>query len=176
MAEPLVDRPIIKAIINKITHPLLAVSIFNLLLSFYHIPVIFNLIMSKMLYMDLAFIILVFFAFVMWWVIVQPTTKTRSISDLQKLGYVFVASVLLTPACAMITFADHFLYIKTATEHVLFPGFSPMEDQSTGGVIMKVTQEFVFICTFGYIFYKWSRKDNPKKDNDLLNPKFLRKL
>lgn len=170
MVDPLVGRPLIKRVVNKITHPLLAVSIFNILLSFYHVPVIFNWIMSKMVYMNVALIILLFFAFVMWWVIVQPTDQTRSISDLQKLGYIFVASVLLTPACAMITFADHFLYIKTATEHLNISGFSSMEDQSTGGVIMKVTQELVFICTFGYIFYKWSKKDNPRLDNDL-NPK-----
>ncbi len=170
MVEPLVTRPVIHSIINKLTHPLLAVSLFNLLLSFYHIPVIFNWIMSSMLNMNVALIILLFFSFVMWWVIVQPTEKTRSISDPQKLGYVFIASVLLTPACAMITFASDFLYIKTATEHVFFSGFSPLEDQSTGGVVMKITQELSFICTFGYIFYKWQKKDNPKLNNDL-NPK-----
>lgn len=170
MVLPLIRRSAIKSFINKITHPLLAVSIFNSLLSFYHVPVIFNFIMSKMVYMYGALVILLFFAFVMWWVIVQPTLETRHISDLQKLGYIFVASVLLTPACAMITFARDFLYIKTATEPTFFQFLPPHDDQSLGGVVMKVTQELVFICTFGYIFYKWTERENPTKDYDL-NPK-----
>jgi putative membrane protein len=171
MLLPYVKRPIIKSFINKVTHPLLAVSLFNLLLSFYHVPVIFNFIMSQMTYMDISLVILLFFAFVMWWVIIEPTSETRSISSLQKLGYVFIASVLLTPACAMITFADHFLYQKVAMEPTYFTALPPLQDQSTGGVIMKIVQELVFICTFGYIFYKWSKKENPAKGNDL-NPKF----
>jgi putative membrane protein len=170
MLLPFVKRPYIKRFINKVTNPLLAVSLFNILISFYHVPVIFNLIMSRMIYMDAALVILLFFAFVMWWVIMEPTPETRSISDLQKLGYVFVASVLLTPACAMITFADQFLYQKVAMEPTYFTALPPLQDQSTGGVIMKIVQELVFICTFGYIFYRWQKKDNPAKDNDL-NPK-----
>ena len=170
MLLPYVRNRAIKAFINKVTQPILAVSLFNLLISFYHVPVIFNFIMSRMVYMNCALVILSFFAFVMWWVIIEPTSETRTISDLQKLGYVFVASVLLTPACAMITFADHFLYQKIAMEPTYFSDLPPLQDQSTGGVIMKIVQELVFICTFGYIFYRWSKRENPSKDNDL-NPK-----
>ncbi|WEG10850.1 cytochrome c oxidase assembly protein [Pullulanibacillus sp. KACC 23026] len=170
MIVPLVKRSAFKRFINFMTNPILAVSLFNLLLSFYHVPVIFNLIMSKMAYMNLSLVLLLFFAFVMWWPIVQPTLETRSLTELQKLGYVFVASILLTPACAMITFANSFLYLKTATEPTFFANFSPMEDQSTGGVVMKVTQELVFICTFAYIFFKWSKREKPELENDL-NPK-----
>lgn len=170
MLLPYVTRPKIKAFINKVTQPLLAVSLFNILLSFYHVPVIFNFIMSRMIYMDVALVILLFYAFVMWWVVIEPTSETRTISDLQKLGYVFVASVLLTPACAMITFASQILYQKVAMEPTYFSILPPLQDQSTGGVIMKVVQELVFICTFGYIFYRWSKRENPTKDNDL-NPK-----
>ncbi|MFC4617547.1 cytochrome c oxidase assembly protein [Camelliibacillus cellulosilyticus] len=171
MVVPLFKLKGLKKFLNFITHPLLAVSLFNILISFYHIPTIFNWIMVSDMRMMVANIILLFFAFVMWWLIVQPPmVHAHKLKPMEKIFYVFAASILLTPACAMIMFANHFIYDTTAAETQLFSFLSPLEDQKSGGVVMKIIQEIVFIGALGHIFYQWSKKDRDSGANDL-NPK-----
>ncbi|WP_085521542.1 cytochrome c oxidase assembly protein [Tuberibacillus sp. Marseille-P3662] len=169
MVIPVIRVTPVKFVLKILLKPLLAVSLFNLFLSFYHIPIFFDAIMSDMTYMILANIFLIFLAFIMWWVIIPPTDELGTIDNPKKLIYVFFASVLLTPACAMITFAPGMLYESVATEPVIWI-MSRLEDQHTGGVVMKVMQEIVFIATFGYIFFKWFRQERETNKSNDLNP------
>ncbi|MGV3489602.1 MAG: cytochrome c oxidase assembly protein [Tuberibacillus sp.] len=171
MVIPLLKIKGVKKFIQFITHPLLAVTLFNLLLSFYHIPLLFNKIMESAWAMGMANVILTFLAFVMWWLVVHPEiVGLRSLKPLPKIGYVFAASILLTPACAIIMFSDHIMYTKVAAEQQIFHFLPPLMDQKSGGVIMKIFQELVFIATLAYIFVQWAKTDLKSEDNDL-NPK-----
>ena len=89
---------------------------------------------------------------------------------MQKIAYVFVASILLTPACAIIMFSSHLMYTSVANEPLVFHMMPPLADQKSGGVIMKIFQEIVFVCTLGYIFFQWVRSEHDLEANDL-NPK-----
>ncbi|GGE39538.1 cytochrome c oxidase assembly factor CtaG [Pullulanibacillus camelliae] len=170
MVDPLLKQKSVRSILHFLTNPILGVLLFNVLLSFYHVPVIFNFIMSHPWMMVMANVVLIFFAFIMWWLVFTPTEKnTRVLTDFQKLGYVFASSVILTPACAMIMFADHFLYIKTASEVTVLHFLPPLQDQKSGGVVMKIMQEIVFICVLASIIYKWAKKERDPQANDL-NP------
>jgi len=171
MVIPLLKVAPIKRVIQFLTHPLLAVTMFNLLLSFYHIPIFFNNIMKSQIVMTLADLILIFFAFVMWWLIVHPDiVGMRQLKPLPKIGYVFAASILLTPACAIIMFSDHLMYTTVAMEPQIFHFLPPLMDQKSGGVIMKIFQEIVFVATLAYIFVQWAKSDVKGEENDL-NPK-----
>lgn len=171
MIIPVLKVRWIKKFVHFITHPLLACALFNILLSFYHIPVIFNKIMLSGIAMTVANIILIFFAFVMWWLIITPNiVGIRRLKPMPKIGYVFAASILLTPACAMIMFSDGVMYHTIASEPRVIGIFSHLADQRSGGVIMKIFQEIVFVCTLGYIFIQWARTDRDPEANDL-NPK-----
>ncbi len=41
----------------------------------------------------------------MWWPMLNPLPEYQTLSDIKKLGYMFVIGILLTPACALIIFA-----------------------------------------------------------------------
>jgi putative membrane protein len=171
MIIPLLKIKWVKKFVHFITHPLLAVTLFNLLLSFYHIPLIYNKIMTSVIAMIVANVILTFFAFVMWWLIVTPNIiGVRRLKPMQKICYLFVSSILLTPACGIIMFADHFIFITVANEPQLFHFLPPLTDQSSGGVVMKAFQEIVYVAILGYIFIQWARSDRDPEANDL-NPK-----
>jgi len=170
MVDPLLKNRVWRGGLRFLTNPILGMLSFNVLLSLYHVPVIFNFIMRVTWVMVLANSILIFFAFIMWWLVFTPTEKnTRVLTDFQKLGYVFASSVILTPACALIMFADHFLYIKTASEVTILHFLPPLQDQKSGGVIMKIMQEMVFIGVLASIIYKWAKKERDPQANDL-NP------
>ena len=171
MVAPIFKIPLLKKIFKFWTQPILAALTFNVLLSFYHIPLLFNWIMAHGWTMFVSNIILIFFSFMMWWLVFPPLLEhIKVLTDFQKLGYVFVTSVVLTPACAMIMFSDHFLYHQTANATTVFEFLPPLQDQKSGGVIMKILQELVFVCVLASVVYRWAKNERDPEQDDL-NPK-----
>ncbi|MEB3102299.1 cytochrome c oxidase assembly factor CtaG [Ferviditalea candida] len=179
-----------KSLLYSLTNPIITVLLFNALFSFYHWPSVLDFVMTHFIIHRLFDAIMLIAAFMMWWPIVTPLPETERLSDLQKMGYVFANGVLLTPACGLITFADHTLYstfsdpnvwatamgycVPDGTPAELLSQFSggpkfffilsALEDQQLGGVLMKLTQEAVYGTVLAYIFFKWYRKENPKRN------------
>ncbi|GGH77373.1 putative membrane protein [Pullulanibacillus pueri] len=171
MVDPLLNMTFIRKTLKFFSNPILGVLSFNLLLSFYHIPVIFNFIMSQGWRMTLANVILIIFSFIMWWLVFPPTERnTRVLTQFQKLGYVFAASVVLTPACAMIMFSNHVMYNTIAHEPQVISFLPALQDQNSGGVIMKIMQEIVFVCVLAHVVYSWAKSERDPEQDDL-NPK-----
>lgn len=123
----------------------------------------------------------------MWWPILNPLPVAGDLPELRKMGYVAMNAILLTPACALVIFANEPLYLTYTDPQVwavalgycipkgadfILENFSgpqafyilpPLEDQQLGGVIMKVVQEIIDIIILAYIFFKWYAKE--KKDD-----------
>ncbi|WP_174731053.1 cytochrome c oxidase assembly protein [Mesobacillus harenae] len=144
--------------------PLVSLLLFNILFSLYHIPVVFDAIVSNTIYHNLTHLVLTATAFIMWIPLFPVADELDTLSPLQKLGYIFGAGILLTPACALIIFADQPLYEVYSNAPQLFAYLGPVEDQQTGGIIMKVVQEFIYGSIIGYIFYIWAKKEHTKEE------------
>lgn len=173
-----------KRFFKLFTQPLIAVALFNVMFSFYHIPVIFDYLMVHKLAHDSFQTILFFAAILMWWTIIAPVPEWNRISELQRVGLIFLDGLLLTPACALIIFAGSALY-ETFTNPVAWatalslclPGtqtVSPdlieqfmllplIEDQRLGGVLMKVAQEVLYGSFLIYVFLQWVRRERSEE-------------
>lgn len=183
--RPLFQYRLSKLIAKIVMHPFAALFVFNLFVSLYHLPDIFDYLMANytvhVSYQAFLFIAALF----MWWQILTPLTEYDGLSEIKKIAYVFANSALLLPACALIIFADHMIYAtytnpelwSTALGYCLPAGtpvspdlfhmfnlLSPMEDQQLGGIVMKLTQELVFMIVLGYIFYHWVQKEKKVVD------------
>lgn len=155
----------LKAILRAVTHPLVAALMFNTLFSFYHIPFIFDAAALNHQWMTVYHIILVLAAFAMWWPIVSPLSdNTKQLAGLKKLTYIFANGVLITPACALIIFAENPLYATYISAPQIFPSLDTFSDQRLGGIIMKLVQELVYGCVLAYVFYHWYKQE---KQEDL---------
>lgn len=179
MARRVLEMRIIGRAIAFITKPLLSVLVFNILFSFYHMPDIHDQIMTNYTLHTVYYFALLIAAFMMWWPIFTPIKEINGLSELKKIGYIFANGVLITPACALIIFADHALFATYSDPNVwavamgycipagsaaildnfsgpeFFAIFSPQEDQQLGGVIMKVAQELIYGSTLAYVFFNW---------------------
>ncbi|WP_026692163.1 cytochrome c oxidase assembly factor CtaG [Peribacillus kribbensis] len=174
------------------TKPLIALLVFNVFFSFYHIPFVFDFLMKNMLYHSLSTVFLFITAIFMWWPVIQPDGKDKELSGLQKIGYIFGNGILLTPACALIIFTKHPLYgtfsdpaswmqmmsMCVPASSLKGMGISGpellnwlplLEDQQLGGVIMKIIQEIVYGSMLGYIFFDWYKKENKKSSEETEN-------
>lgn len=165
LIRPLWWRPMLEPILTFFTHPLIAIALFNLLLSLYHLPIIFDTIMSSVWLMIGAHLLLLLSAFCMWWPVIAPIPELDRLSPLQKMTYLFADSILLTPACALIIFAGGLMYESfpyTDVPASLLP-LTPLDDQQTGGVIMKVIQEVAYGTFLCYTFFGWVRGERKKE-------------
>ncbi|WLD95032.1 cytochrome c oxidase assembly protein [Alkalihalobacillus sp. AL-G] len=155
----------IKRTFHFFTQPLIALLLFNLLISFYHLPFIFDSIMAQPLLHEPYHVVLLLTSIFMWWPVIAPLPEENRLSDLQKVGYIFADGVLLTPACALIIFADTIIYDTYMNAPQIFEYLAPLDDQQAGGVIMKIAQEIIYGGILLYILIRWVRKER-KNDKE----------
>ncbi|WP_121662166.1 cytochrome c oxidase assembly protein [Metabacillus litoralis] len=160
--EPIFAFGLRYKIIRFLKYPLIPLLLFNVLFSFYHIPFIFNLVVSNNILHNLTHAILTVTAFFMWIPLIPMVRELDKLTEVQKVGYIFGAGVLLTPACALIIFSEQTFYPVYSEAPQLFSILPPLEDQRTGGIIMKMVQEIVYGTMIGYIFFKWAKKERSK--------------
>ncbi len=180
---------IIKPLFSFFTKPLIALILFNGIFSFYHIPLIFDFIkQSMMLHASYTFLLFVLAIF-MWWPLMNEVKGYQSLSGLKKVGYIFANGILLTPACALIIFADVPMYetfsdprawgeaLKLCVPPSLLAGLdlsgpemfnsmSLIQDQQLGGIVMKIMQEIIYGVILAQVFFSWFRQEQ-ETENDL---------
>lgn len=166
----------VKMILSFFTRPIFTLFLFNGTMSFYHVPVVFDAIMASETLHIVSHAILMFTAICMWWPIVAPVPEIDNLKPLFKLALIFGNGVLLTPACAMITFTNELLFNTYAEMSQLVPLMSPIHDQQLGGVIMKIMQEIVYITAISVVLVRWIRSERAKDEQDLLELKYQAQL
>lgn len=165
MLQPLMKNAIFRGVLSFFTRPLIALFLFNMLFSIYHMPAIMDYLMTNDLALFGYHSMLLFTAFMMWFPVFCPIAELNRLNDLKKMAYIFGNGVLLTPACALIIFANSIIYDMYANVTVPFPHLPALDDQQLGGVIMKIIQEVVYGAVLAYIFFRWYRRER-KEDND----------
>lgn len=159
LLKPLFVRPWMKRFVYPLTHPLLSVLGFNLLFSIYHLPLVFNSLGQSALLHAGYHLLLLAAAFHMWFPVFCPVAEWNRLSELQRMAYIFANGVLLTPACALIIFADTLMYDAYMDAPMVLFWLHGLDDQQMGGVVMKIVQEIVYGSVLAYCFFKWYRME-----------------
>ncbi|WP_078381025.1 cytochrome c oxidase assembly factor CtaG [Sutcliffiella halmapala] len=192
-----IHLPVVKPIFRFFSKPLIALIVFNAIFSLYHIPVVFDTVKVDMAMHTTYTAVMFLAAFIMWWPLVNPLPEEQRLSGIKKIGYIMADGILLTPACALIIFADQPLY-ATYSELTawlaalelcvpagtlagldlggpeLFNALPLVEDQQLGGVIMKIIQEIMYGSILAFVFFQWARREREKDELELapsMNPK-----
>jgi putative membrane protein len=184
---------LIRSVFTFFTKPLIALILFNGFFSFYHVPIIFDHVMQNV-WLHAGYSILLFIlGLFMWWPLMSKLPEMQSLSGIVKVGYIFADGILLTPACALIIFANDPLYATYSDPHIwgkmmslcvgesnfnslnlsgpqLFSSLSVIHDQQTGGVIMKVIQEIIYGGMLGQVFFEWYKKDQEESKLEMQKP------
>lgn len=196
------ELPVINKIVKLFTKPILAIFLFNGLFSVYHIPLVLDTLKQDLVLHELYTIILFISAWFMWHPIFNKhIPEELHMSNIKKILYIFFIGVLLTPSCGLIIFSGTAMYetytsgkawlgamtlcvpadtLNTVVQGTglsgpeYFTNFTPLEDQQTGGVIMKVMQEIVFGIYLYIIFMRWFRYE--RKNEKQITEDSLRKL
>ncbi|RAS85019.1 cytochrome c oxidase assembly factor CtaG [Priestia endophytica] len=179
----------VKPLFSFATKPLISLILFNGAFSFYHLPLIFDFVKTNAFIHGSVTSFLFVASFCMWWPLMNKVNE-NDMSGIKKIGYIFANGVLLTPACALIIFADTPLYETYTSPEAwlqamslcvpvdmlgslnisgpeMFNTLPPLEDQQLGGVLMKIIQEIVYGSILAYVFFGWARRERAK---DAISP------
>lgn len=179
--------PPIHFIFKLAAKPLVAIILFNFVFSMYHMPVVFETVKSHWFYHGIMTTTIFILALLMWWPMLTTIQEWMKLSHLQKIGCIFLGGVLLTPACALLIFADVPLYSTytdpdawaqalalcvpadvLASANIgspeMFQWLPVQEDQQLGGVLMKIMQEIVYGIVLFRVFFAWFNRENRKVD------------
>lgn len=157
-----------KKIITFFTKPIIALLLFNGVFSFYHVPSIFDFLMTSSVYMYLSILVLLVLSFIMWWPVISPVETTANMKPLYKIAYICGMGILLTPACALIIFSKDLLYTSYMHSSQLL-GIDPLNDQQGGGALMKIIQEIIYGTVIAVVFFAWSKEQKNFELEDKLN-------
>ncbi|MCR8643190.1 cytochrome c oxidase assembly protein [Paenibacillus sp. N1-5-1-14] len=153
--EPVLKVRWVHLIVKFFTSPIIAVLLFNLLFSVYHLPLVMDFVMMNELARFAYHSVLLFTAFTMWFPVFTTIPDYGSMTGVKKMGYIFVNGVLLTPACALIIFAETPMYAMYKDVVLPFEFLPVLDDQQLGGVVMKIMQELSYGFVLFIIFRKW---------------------
>ncbi len=185
--KALIENRFIKPMFRFFTKPLLALIVFSGMFSIYHIPLIFDVIKQNEWYHILFTLLLFISSLFLWWPIMNKLQGEHQVHGLSKIGYIIASAILITPACALIIFANHSMYATytsgeawlkamelcvpssklaslTLSGPELFSNMSTIEDQRLGGVIMKIIQEVIYGVILGMVFFQWYKSEQENAD------------
>ena len=182
-------KPVIRPLFRLFTQPIMALIVFNGIFSFYHIPLIFDVVKTDIWIHAIYTSVLFVLAICMWWPLMNELPEYESLNGIKKVGYVFANGILLTPACALIIFADTPMYNTFSDPRAwaqalelcvpsttlaslnlsgpeMFNSMSLIHDQQLGGVIMKIIQEIVYGAALAHIFFQWYREEQTENERE----------
>ena len=134
---------------------------FTLIFSFWHIGAFYEAaIRDKTIHMA-EHLSMYFSSIAMWWPVCGPSKRVPPLRFGPQMLYILALMLGQTPIFAILTFSKDVLYdTYFYAERII--DLSPLEDQKTGGVLMKLANMAVSVGVLSSIFYRWSTQSAAK--------------
>lgn len=139
-----------------LTRPLIALVLFNVAVAVSHIPRVVDLAATSELFHFGAHVVLVGTALCMWSPVVNPLIELPRLAYPPRMFYLFLQSLVPTVPASFLTFGQTVLY-RTYADGPSLWGISPLTDQRTAGLIMKIVGGFVLWGIIAALFFRWYR-------------------
>lgn len=153
-------------LLKKLTHPIPACLIFNLIFAIWHIPYLYEWALRDRMVHNLEHLTFIGSALLMWMPLRGPVQHFRLSYGFQML-YIGALTIAQAPVFAFVTFSQKALY----QTYELAPRLTLLTargDQQLGGVLMKVTGMIVFSIAFIQIFMAWYRAEQQREQKQEL--------
>jgi putative membrane protein len=155
MVDPVLSRPVVRAPLKILTHPLSCAILYSLIVGVWHAPSLYDLALRNKLVHVAEHILFFVAALFYWWPLLSPSRALPKINPGLQMLYLVGVIITMTPVFAYITFSHDILYPTYEYAPRLFPSFSAADDQLLAGVMMKILGMIVSFVAFGIAFYRW---------------------
>ncbi len=158
LARVLLRPAVLLKMARLLTHPIVALFLFNGILTFWHIPEFYNLTLTVHEIHIVEHITFITAAIVMWSPIMSPLPEVPRLPYLGQLVYLFAQSFVPVVIGGIATFADQTVYTAYESAPRLW-GISVATDQQVGGLIMKVLGTLILWVAITVVFFTWFNKE-----------------
>jgi putative membrane protein len=132
----------VRMFLRILTRPLVAWPLYTFLIIGWHFPVFFEAALEREAVHTLEHVLFATGAYVFWWNIIDPHPLRPNLSYLVRVPYIFISVVPAFVLGAFLVFAGTAWYAPYQTSAPLY-GFTGLEDQQLGGVIMWIPGSFI---------------------------------
>ena len=144
--------------VRLLTHPLVALAVFNGVLLLVHLPSTIDVQVREAWFHFLMHAALVVSGLVMWWPVLSQVPEAPRLSYPLQMGYLFLQSLLPTVLAAFVTFSDRLVYPFYAEAPRIWD-ISPTSDQQIAGLIMKLLGSLIVWYFITVAFFKWYARE-----------------
>ncbi len=144
--------------LRVVTHPLVALVSFNVIVVATHWPPVVDGLMTSQIgsfVLDMAWLAA---GLLLWWPIVAPVPRRPAFGYLYKIGYLILATILNTPVFVLLTFSDLPLYRIFELAPPVH-GIPTRVDQQIAGLLMKMGGGFIYWIGITVLFVRWYRRE-----------------
>ncbi len=156
--QRLASRPRVVRALRFLTHPLIAIAIFQVILLYTHLPSVVDRLMVTPLGSFTIDTLWLGGGLLFWWPVVAPVPARPRFGYPLKMGYLFLSTVLNTMPYAFLTFGELPFYgIYELAPPVGLLG--SREDQQAAGLLMKVGGGLVLWTAITIQFFLWFNRE-----------------
>ncbi|HET7616840.1 MAG TPA: cytochrome c oxidase assembly protein [Bacillales bacterium] len=160
--RPLLWQASLKKVFRVLTYPWLTAILFNPGFSVFLLPSVFRPIHASPVALGAVEIFFFAAAVFMWWSILSPLPELNPLSELQRIFYLFLTALMLTPIAMLMLFSHHNLYPAFANS----PYLSAIYDQQIGGGVLKGFQLTAYGIELAYLISGWFRSEREKEQEE----------
>jgi putative membrane protein len=157
MLRPLLRVPVLGAVARRVTTVAACFTLFNVVLSFWHLPPMYNLALAHHSVHILQHLMFIAASVLMWWPLLSPLPELPRAAYPVQMLYCFLMVIPMSVISIYIAMADTLLYPAYAVAPRIM-GITPMQDQQYGGLIMWIPGGVFFYAVMTVVFFKWSRR------------------
>jgi putative membrane protein len=159
MISPIFKITPIKNFLKLITKPIIALSIFTLMFSIWHLPNLYHTSVTNHYIHISEHLMFMSTAIIMWIPIFSRINELPKLSYLLQLPYIFILSIGQILVFAPITFSSEPIYQWYINAPRIW-NITPLTDQQLGGIIMKVGSGAIFLSLMIIAFFNWYKEEN----------------
>jgi putative membrane protein len=152
-----VVRPIMPAL-RILTKPIVALVVFNTVLAVIHIPAVLESMITNEFTHVVLHVLLFVTAILMWWPVIGPIPDLPRLPPFQRMGYLFLQSLVPTIPASFMTLTERPIYPFYADLPRMF-GLEANSDQVIAGLIMKLGGAAILWLAIAIIFFRWAAEE-----------------
>jgi putative membrane protein len=154
-----------KAVARFLTHPVFAGVVFSITLLVWHTVGAYDLMMRSHDVHIATHLLFIAAAVLLWWPVTSPVPSLPPLSPPLGMLYLFLVQLPMQLLGAIITFADDPLYPWYAAAPRTW-GFSVLEDQKLGGLLMWVPGNLWIWGAMSVLFFRWARSERDSVNSE----------
>ena len=155
------DLPIVGRVASIVTHPLVALLIFNLSLWLWHTPALYEGALRDNNIHIIEHLTFMATSTLMWLPVLHAVPPKSQMGYLAKIGYLFASMISTSILAALFTFAETVIFTFYGNTPLAF-GLTPLADQQLAGGIMWVPGSGIFMLAMSITFFAWLRNEERK--------------